>query len=293
MPVARKGVTVLVLFAVSSMFAPWTTADAQAIAPQSGTAREAEGVFDKLPEFEVASIKLIPPGAPHKTGIEVYPGGRVVIYGAGLKALTATAFHLSYWQVSGGDAWTAEAGYNIEAKPPEGLQRSIKDLRHTLFDIEDVRLRGMLQALLIDRFHLKYHRETKTGDVYLLERSGKTLRLLRREVASERQDPTQDLSSTGSIGYAGGRWVLFNTSMPQLAKFASDHMLNVPVLDRTELSGPFDYRQAVPDDEPAYSGPSHQGSFINMLSVVGLKLERSKGPVEVLVIDHAEKPSSN
>jgi Protein of unknown function (DUF3738) len=161
MPVARKGVTVLVLFAVSSMFAPWTTADAQATAPQSGTGREAEGVSDKPPEFEVASIKLIPPGAPRQTGIEVYPGGRVVIYGAGLKALTATAFHLSYWQVSGGDAWTAEDGYNIEAKPPEGLQRNIKDLRHTLFDIEDVRLRGMLQALLIDRFHLKYHREAK------------------------------------------------------------------------------------------------------------------------------------
>ena len=200
---------------------------------------------------------------------------------------------MSYWQVSGGDAWTAEAGYNIEAKPPEDLQRSIKDLRHTLFDIEDARLRGMLQALLIDRFHLKYHRETKTGDEYLLERSGKALRLVPREDASGRQDPTRDVSSSGSIGYAGGRWVLFNISMAQLAKFASDSMLNVPVLDRTGLSGPFDYKQAVPDDEPAYSGPSHQASFLNMLSVVGLKLERSKGPVEVLVIDHAEKPSSN
>jgi uncharacterized protein (TIGR03435 family) len=86
---------------------------------------------------------------------------------------------------------------------------------------------------------------------------------------------------------------LFNTTMPQLAKFASDHILNVPVLDRTELSGAFEYRQIVPDDEPAYSGPGHQGSFVNMISAIGLKLERSKGPVEVLVIDHAEKPTSN
>jgi hypothetical protein len=154
MSIARKGVTVLVLFAVSSMFAVWTTAYAQATEPQSGTASKAESVSGKLPEFEVASIKLIPPGAPHRTGLDVYPGGRVVISGASLKSLAATAFHLSYWQVSGGDAWTAEAGYNIEAKPSEELQRSIKNLTHSLFDIEDARLRGMLQALLIDRFHL-------------------------------------------------------------------------------------------------------------------------------------------
>ena len=92
MSIARQGMTVLVLLAVSSMFAVWTTAYAQATAPQGGTARKAEGVSEKLPEFEVASVKLIPPGAPRQTGIEVYPGGRVVIYGAGL---TLSCYRLS------------------------------------------------------------------------------------------------------------------------------------------------------------------------------------------------------
>lgn len=221
----------------------------------------------------------------------------MVIPGVEMRSLVATAFHLSYWQVSGGDAWTTKDRYNIEAKPPEDMQGSIRNLRHTWFDIEDERLRKMLQALLIDRFQLKYHRETKTGDVYLIERNGTTLRLRSSEVPSSGADPSEGNNpygiGFGSIGYAGGQWVLYNTSMPQLAKFASDFYLHVPVLDRTELSGPYDYRQAVPDDEPAYSGASHEVSFLNMFSAVGLKLVRSKGPVEVLVIDKAEKPSPN
>jgi uncharacterized protein (TIGR03435 family) len=244
-----------------------------------------------LHRFGVASIKTIVPGSPVVTGIEIFPGGRVEIPGESLKALIATAFHMSYRQISGGDEWTTKDLYNIVAKPPEERQQNIKDLRHTLFDIEDEHLREMVQALLIDRFQLKYHRETKTGDVYLLERSGKTLKLHPTEVTPAAPDPTNDLSSTGSIGYAGGKWRLFHTSMPQLAKFASDYVLHVPVLDRTELSGPFEYWQAAPDDEPAYAGQGNDDSFLSMLSTVGLKLERSKGPVETLVIDHAEKPT--
>jgi hypothetical protein len=59
------------------------------------------------------------------------------------------------------------------------------------------------------------------------------------------------------------------------AFFAADYMVNGQVLDRTELSGLFDYRQAVPDVALAYSG--HVDSFLNMLSVVGLnwKLQRA------------------
>jgi uncharacterized protein (TIGR03435 family) len=241
------------------------------------------------PRFEVASIKLSVPGPDGRLhmGIEVYPGGRVEISAFRFKALVSTAFHLSGWQVSGGGAWVLKDYYTIEAKPSEEMQRSIKDLRHGLFDIEDERLREMLQALLIDRFKLKYHRETKTGDVYLLERNGKTLRLVPSE--GKGPNPAIDMSATSSIGWAS-RWVIFNTSMPQLAKFAGDSYLHAAVLDRTGLSGQFDYREAVEHEEGARGDDV---SFLNMLSTVGLKLERSRGPVETLVIDNAEKPSPN
>ena len=85
--------------------------------------------------------------------------------------------------------WIDKNLYAVEAKPPENSQPSITNLRHTWFDIEDVRLREMLQALLIDRFQLRFHRETKTGQIYLLEKSGKTLRLRQPEVPSNAPIP--------------------------------------------------------------------------------------------------------
>jgi uncharacterized protein (TIGR03435 family) len=240
-----------------------------------------------LPEFEVASIKPVVPGV--STGPRVYTGGRVVINGLTLKGLVTVAFRLSYWQISGGDAWIGKNEYRVEAKPAENLRSSIKDFRYTNFDIEDEHLREMLQALVIGRFQLKFHRETRTGDVCLLERSGKTLRLVPLETASTGAGLSTESSSFGSIGYAGGIWNMSATSMPQLARFAGDFYLHAPVLDRTELSGLFHYRQRVPDMEPNYT--ENTGSFLYFISELGLKLERTKGPVEYLVIDHAAKPS--
>jgi uncharacterized protein (TIGR03435 family) len=115
----------------------------------------------ELPQFEVASVKPVDPNVAHMVGVKVYPGGRVVISSMSLKALTAAAFRLSYWQISGGDGWTEKDDYNVEAKPPDNLRSSIKDLRYALFGIEDEHLREMLQALLIDRFQLKFHRRNE------------------------------------------------------------------------------------------------------------------------------------
>ncbi len=242
--------------------------------------------------FDVASIKPVDPTVPHLVGVKVYPGGRVVISTFSLRTLIATAFGLSIWQISGGDQWTVKDTYDIEAKPPEALQSSIRSLRYTNFGIDDERLRAMLQTLLIDRFQLKLHRETKTGDVCLLERGGKTLRLRPAESRTAGADPPADRSSFGSIGYVGGKWAIFATTMPQLANFASGFILHVPVLDRTGLRGSFDYTQRQPDLEPKYDG-DQSDSFRSYLAELGLKLERAKGPVETFVIDHAAKPSPN
>jgi uncharacterized protein (TIGR03435 family) len=97
----------------------------------------------------------------------------------------------------------------------------------------------------------------------------------------------------GSIGFAAGRWVIGNTAMPQLARFASDYVLHAPVLDPTELVGCFDYKQPtrLPQSEATYGDPSD--SFLCLLPEHGLKLYRANQPVEVFVIDHAAKPLPN
>ena len=246
----------------------------------------------QLLEFEVATVKPVVSDVPHNVGVKVDAGGRVSISTFPLTALIATAFRVSFWQISGGEAWMGKEEYDIEAKPPEALRSRIRDLRYTVFGtIEDEHLREMLQRLLIDRFQLQFHRETKTGDIYFLERSGKTLGLKPRQIAPESISASAGQNPAGSIGYAGARWAIISANMSQLTKFASDYVLRAPVADRTGLTGLFDYRQESPDAEPNYSDNSD--SFLRMLAEVGLRVQKSKGPVEVFVIDHAQRPSPN
>jgi len=192
-----------------------------------------------------------------------------------------------YWQISGGDDWTSKDTYLIAAKPPDTLKSSIRSLRYTNFDIDDPLLRQMLQALLMDRFQLKFHRDTKTGDVYLLERSEKPLALNPAKVPPG----ATESDSFGSIGYVGGRWSIFATTMAQLARFAAGPILHATVLDHTGLTGAFDYKQRQPEVAPAYGSDQQLDSFRDFLSQAGLKWERSKGPVEAFVIDRAAKPT--
>jgi uncharacterized protein (TIGR03435 family) len=245
------------------------------------------------PRFEVASIKPIDPNAAmHRSGLSIYPGGRLEIPTTTLKGMIITAFGVSYWQLSGGEPWMEKDLYDVEAKPSANLQPAITNLRHGLFDIDDERLRQMLQALLIERFHLKFHRETKTGKVYLLEKKGSTQALRPTDDASiERNMPGSPQES--SVGFAGGKWNIFNTSMPQLAKFATDNVLHTPVIDRTELSGYFNHRQTTVLDASEIDYSDASGPFVLFLQEMGLKLTAGKGPVETFVIDSAEKPTPN
>ena len=86
---------------------------------------------------------------------------------------------------------------------------------------------------------------------------------------------------------------MYNTTMPQLARFAADYVLHATVMDRTNLPGAFDYRQAEPPSDADVDYRDTNDAFLRFLPEIGLKLERTKGPVETLVIDHAERPSSN
>ena len=244
---------------------------------------------NRVPAFEVATIKPVNTKALIEVGVDVAPGGRVRLNGMSLTQMVGVAFHLSYWQIEGGD-WMDRNQYNVVCQPPGDVRASMPDTRHTLFGIQDERLRQMLQALLIDQFRLRVHRETKTGKVFLLERNSKPLLLRTTRAVAADSDEGAAPDSLGKIEFAG-KWVLYNTTMSQLAKFASDNMLRAPVLDRTRLPGSFDY-WAPPEDWNTYQNDM-PGSFLHMIGEIGLKLVPSKGSVETLVIDHAEAPSPN
>jgi uncharacterized protein (TIGR03435 family) len=201
--------------------------------------------------------------------------------------------------VSGGPDWTREIRYEVEALPSQ--DSGITDLRYGPWQIADEHLREMLQALLISRFHLKFHRETRTGDVYLLKQSAKPPAFHPTSL-----DPSAHSTRLGSVDWVGLRqWVLDHATMADVANEAVSALGGIPVLDRTGLSGPFDYKQSQTEAyQPSRSGMTQaesardfesalSASFLNLIQELHLKLERTKGPIETLVIDSAEKPLPN
>lgn len=271
---------------------------ASALCAQESRGGQVRDAAVKLPEFEVASVKPTDMRGDILVYVRVYPGGRVEVSGCELSCLIRIAFGLSYQKITGGADWTDEIKYQVEAVPPK--DSGIQDFRYGSFKIADARLRGMLQALLITRFQLKFHWETRTGEVYLLKLGSKPPAFHSTSV-----DASSPAALDGSIYGSIRQWVLHGATMADVAQFASTHILGVPVLDRTGLSGRFDYKQSPtepykpsrPDMSQAESysefSSAYHSSFMNFLQELHLRLERTKGPVETFVIDGAEKPSPN
>ena len=241
-------------------------------APQLGAQQQAATPS----AFEVASIR------PHKGMYTVVrssiSGPKVTIEAYGLTGLIMDAYHLNgRYQISGGPSWMDSDSdrFDIVANAP-GVGTPTGD---------DVR--RMLQSLLADRFQLKFHRETKERPVYALVAAKNGPKL--KESAPDKEFST-------SVG--GNRTVQLTMSKATMEQFAvqlSNSGLDRPVLDKTRLAGHYDITL---NWIPEYAGPAAPDSNgVNVFSAVqeqlGLRLEPQKAPVEILVIDHAEKPSEN
>ncbi|HXB68132.1 MAG TPA: TIGR03435 family protein, partial [Candidatus Acidoferrales bacterium] len=170
-----------------------------------------------------------------------------------------------------GPGWLATERYDIVAK--------------TSSPASDHQLRLMLQTLLADRFQLTFHRETKELPVYLL-------------VTGKRGAKLHGAASGGlsSMRPAGGGLEFRNFTMTELAERLSARPFSVdrPVLDETGLHGLFDFTMKLADNgaelKHTLEGMERGGSdFALFLEPLGLKLQPQKGPVEILVIDRAEK----
>ena len=223
--------------------------------------------------FEVASVKPTVHRARAVGTVRTFPGGRVSIEGSPLEHLIELALDVQRFQVAGGPDWMYIEGFDIEAKPPATFGTSA--IGATL----NAGQREMLLALLTERFQLRYRRETRDGPVYFLTRTNKKLKLEQpknRDVLPWILGPETGIS-------AG------NVSMPLLAQRLS-RWLDRPVIDRSGIEGAFDFKFEYDSPDPDRDiGASIQVSIQGL----GLKLESGKGPVETIVIEHAEKPTAN
>jgi uncharacterized protein (TIGR03435 family) len=234
-----------------------------------------------LPQFEVATVKS--PG-PQDRSITLYnyPGGRVVISLYTFALLLHEALGVQRFQVVGAPAWIDSERFMIEAKPPASSKLSSFTPSNREAPLVEEQ-RQMLLALLIDRFQLKFHRESKEGGVYLLTKGP------REPMFGPPKHPEYRMFFAG-LGGGSGTVSGGNATMEFIASQLSRSM-GSPVIDRTGLTGPFDftlehvYDPAEEDDEVTIA--------LRTVRALGLKLERSRAPVKMIAIDHLEKPSAN
>lgn len=217
--------------------------------------------------FEVASIRPAKPGTnPRLFAAE---NGTLRAASYSLKSLVQMAWNVRDFQVVGGPAWVSSDGFDIAAKGDSSAT--------------DAQLRLMIQALLVDRFRLKLHPGTRELPVYALV-VGKDGHKLRPN--NEAPPP--------SVNSGPGLIAARKISILNLARLLAPR-LDRPVIDRTNLTGRFDFKlEWAPEQSgnaPAdISAPS---LFTALQEQLGLKLEAQRAPVEVVVIESAERPSEN
>ena len=232
------------------------------------------------PAFEVASVKLNLSGGNPQLRNEP---GRLNISNMTLKALMRYAYTARDFQISGGPAWFDSDRWDVIATAPSGAG--------------DDERRRMLQSLLAERFRLTLHRETREMPVYALVvgKNGPKLK-------ANKDGRPQELKQ-GMIVRNGALFQLHgvDASVSSLADFLSQQVGRV-VSNRTGVAGRFDFTlEWAPDpaQTPSLNGarmePSTEGQslFTAVQQQLGLKLESTKGPVEVFVVERAEKATEN
>jgi uncharacterized protein (TIGR03435 family) len=249
--------------------------------PAQDTVASSVSSSGAMPQFDVATIKPPDPKAQYRmAGFNGYPGGRV-FFGGHLDDLVEFAYGLQSYQLGGGSDWTRSEWFEINALPPENSSSRTIAIQTAEPTAEQ---RQMIQSLLRDRFGLKFHMETKEGEVFILSRGSKELQL------KPPKDPKMDpraivfMRSTGDDGEAEGT----NTTTDYLAERLGRY-LQLPVLNQTGIAGSYDFYLPPVD-------PENKDIAVATYSVVdrlGLKIKRSRGPIQTLVIDQVDHPNAN
>lgn len=255
---------------------------AAALLPASGFAQET----GNGPTFEVATVKPADLMAQDRLGIGLftYPGGRIVANKCALDYLIEQAFDLQRFQIVGAPGWAHADRFNIEAKPPASSKSSQSNPNSPKLP-PNAEQRQMLQALLMDRFHLKYAMESKEGPVYLLVKTNRELKLL--ESKDKNEYPWAGSVAGGAISGDGLRGT--NITMTQLAERLSPYM-GRPVIDQTGLTGAYDFKFEYHGDDRTNDLIS---TILTSVQVLGLKLESAKGNVKTLLIQSVQKPTAD
>lgn len=220
-------------------------------------------------EFEVISVKANHSGGPN-TQIDYRDPTRFIDTNANLQTPIRNCFAIMPHQIAGGPPWKDHDRFDIVATTGPAAK------------ITPQLLPPLLLSLLVQRFNFRFHREMREFAIYALVPAKNGPKLQASTAAAEPSCNTRKASGIASM----------KCTQMSLAAFVK-HLgpLDRVVVDKTGLSGPFDLSlEWSTDQTPDATAPS---IFTALQEQLGLKLEATKGPIEVIVVDHAEKASEN
>jgi uncharacterized protein (TIGR03435 family) len=233
---------------------------------------------DRKVRFEEASIK---PGDPNSLGSSTNSNpGRFSATNVTLKRLIGRAYELEPYQIEGGPKWIESEKFTIVAKleDDENAKSRTREERAKI-------MRAALQNMLEERFQLGTHRESKVMPCFAL-------------AVAKGGPKFHEVEPKGGGTWNRNRGTLTanGISMDGLASILSN-VTERPVRDMTGLKAVYDLKLEW-SPENATSEPKPEQSnvpsiFVALQEQLGLKLESTKAPVEMLVIDRAEKPADN
>ena len=252
----------------------------------------ASGIFAQSPvprpkfdAFEIATVKLAAPDAKPGRYITMQGVNRFVEKDYTLKLLIAAAYDLNPRTISGGPSWIESDHYDIAALTPGDVRPTHNEQM------------SMLRSLLAERFTLAFHREAKVFSIYELQVAKNGPRL--KETA-----PHSDVPPTVGPGVVYPQRIVLparNATMGEFASLLQRAILDRPVVDKTVLSARYDFDLEWAPDETQFGGDVPAAStdapavplFTAIQEQLGLKLVATRGPVDALVVDKAERPSAN
>ena len=240
---------------------------------------------DANPAFEVATVKPSDPAHPEQ--IITLRGAEVIATNVTVHALINLAYWLHPKQLTGGPPWTESEKFDMAGKPDAPGQPNVDQMK------------TMIAKLLTDRFQLKFHFEKRELPVY-------AIRLAKNgaKITKSQDDPKGIPGWNFGRNPAGMIMAFRNSPMSQFTALLQNSM-DRPVVDQTGLTGRYDFTLNFTPDAamaallggpppPAADNPDAAPDlFAAFQQQLGLKLEQTRAPVDVMVIDKVEKPSEN
>ena len=241
---------------------------------------------DADPSFEVATIK---PSDPSRQGkLFTFRGTHFMTINTNMNDLIAFAYGLHSKQIAAAPDWFASQLYDIDGVPDATGRPNQQQMRI------------MVQKLLADRFQLKFHHEQRELAVYVISVASDGPKLTKT---------TAGVTDPPGFMFRGlGDLLVRNMNMADFATWMQSGVMDKPVVDQTGLKDKYDFTlKWTPDDSqfaqfrgsvtmtpPKNDDPNAPPSLYTAIQEqVGLKIEATKAPDDVMVIDHVEKPSAN